>query len=191
MIFNEEVFNSLGYPVIFPYAVTSDPNLPTLSTAGQFGSANPQIGGYELTEDPSRSDPYHEQYTLSVQRELPGSILMSVAYVGNHGVHLFKRVNYNVAHADVDPLNPTPLISRLPFPTLGAILNDRSIGLSQYNALQVDLEKKYSKGLTFRVGYTYSNAMDDAQTAQNGNYLRGIPNSIGNGRILTLSITSY
>jgi hypothetical protein len=171
LVFNEEVFNSLGYPVIFPYSVTSDPVTPSLSTAGQFGSANPQIGGYELTEDPNRSDPYHEQYTLSVQRELPSSILMTVAYVGNHGVHLFKRTNYNVAHADVDPLNPTPLISRLPFPTLGAILDDRSIGLSQYNALQVDVEKKYSQGLTFRVGYTYSNAMDDAQTAQNGNYL--------------------
>ncbi len=166
LIFNEEVFNSLGYPIVFPYGVSSDPVIPTLSTAGQFGNANPQIGGFELSEDPNRSDPYHEQYTLSVQRELPASILMTVAYVGNHGVHLFKRVNYNVAN-----VGTTPLVDRLPFPDLGPILEDQSIGLSQYNALQVDVEKRYNKGLTFRLGYTYSNAMDDAQTAADGSYL--------------------
>lgn len=166
LVFDEEVFNSLGYPVVFPYQATSDPNLPTISPETQFGSANPTIGGFELSEDPNRSDPYHEQWTVSVQRELPTSMLLTVAYVGNHGVHLFKRMNYNVAE-----LGTTPLADRLPFVGMGSILYDQAIGVSDYNALQVDLEKRYSQGLTFRVGYTYANANDDAQTSQNSNYL--------------------
>ena len=166
LVFDEEVFNSLGYPIVFPYQATSDPDLPTISPESQFGSATPQIGGFELSEDPNRSDPYHEQWTFSIQRELPNSMLLTTAYVGNHGVHLFKRMNYNVA-----AIGTTPLADRLPFASLGSILYDQSIGESDYNALQVDLEKRYSQGATYRVGYTYGNANDDAQTAQNSNYL--------------------
>lgn len=166
LLFDEEAFNSLGYPVIFPYSATSTPNLPSIRPEGQFGSANPQIGGFELSEDPNRSDPYHEQWTLSIQRELPSSMLLTTAYVGNHGVHLFKRMNPNVAHPGT-----TPLRDRLPFPALGPVLYDQSVGLSDYNALQVDLDKRTSHGLTFRVGYTYANSNDDAQSSANSNYL--------------------
>jgi hypothetical protein len=81
-------------------------------------------------------------------------------------VHLFDRTQYNVAH-----LGTTPLAQRLPFPSLGGILNDKSIGKSAYNAVQVDVEKRYSHNSTFRLGYTYSNAMDDAQSQQNSTML--------------------
>jgi hypothetical protein len=161
LIFDEDVFNSLGFPVVAPYSVTGTSSTP-ISTANQFGVAGPSLGGYMLNEDPNRSDPYLEQWTLSVQRQLPGSALLSVAYLGNRGNHMFIRTQYNVAHPGT-----TPLADRLPFPTLGAILNDKSEAQSDYNALQVDLEKRYSHNLTFRLGYTYSNAMDDSQAQQN------------------------
>jgi hypothetical protein len=156
LLFDEESFNTLGFPVVAPYSQIGTSSTP-VSTAGQFGSAGPSIGGQELTEDPDRSDPYLQQWTLSVQRQLPGSALLSVAYVGNRGIHQFVRVDYNTAH-----LGTTPIVDRLPFPTLGPITDDKSIGTADYNGLQVDLEKRYSHNLTFRLGYTYSNAMDDA-----------------------------
>jgi hypothetical protein len=165
LIFNEEVFNSLGFPVVAPYGVSGTSSVP-LSPEGQFGQAGPTVGGFLLTEDPERSDPYLQQWTLSIQRQLPGSALLSVAYLGNRGTHLFIRTQYNVAH-----LGTTPLADRLPFPSLGAILNDKSEAQSDYNALQVDLEKRYSHNLTFRLGYTYANAMDDAQSQQNSEML--------------------
>lgn len=161
LLFDEEVFNSLGFPVVAPYQQTGTSSVP-VSTAGQFGSAGPTLGGYLLTEDPNRSDPYLQQWTASIQRQLPGAALLTVAYVGNRGTHLFVRTQYNVAHPGT-----TPLIDRLPFPSIGGILNDKSIGQSAYNALQVDVEKRYSHNLTFHLGYTYSNAMDDAQSQGN------------------------
>jgi outer membrane receptor protein involved in Fe transport len=166
LLFNEEVFNSLGFPVVEPYGLSGTSSTP-VSTVGQFGSAGPSLGGYLLTEDPNRSDPYVQQWTLSVQRQLPGSAMLTVAYLGNRGNHLFVRTQYNVAH-----LGTTPLVDRLPFPSLGAILDDKSVGQSDYNGLQIDLEKRLSHNLTFRVGYTYSNAMDDSQfTAENSEML--------------------
>jgi hypothetical protein len=165
LVFDEYSFNALGFPVVAPYSVTGTSSTP-VSTAQQFGVAGPSLGGYMLTTDPTRSDPYIQQYTVSVQRQLPGSTLLTVAYLGNRGTHMFVRTQYNVAH-----LGTTPIAQRLPFPTLGAILNDKSIAQSAYNALQVDMEKRYSHNLTFRLGYTYSNAMDDSQAQGNSEML--------------------
>ncbi len=167
LLFNEESFNSLGFPVVTPYQDSGTSSVPT-TTAGQFaiGQSLARLGGYLLGEDPERTDPYSQQWTLSIQRQLPGSAVLSVAYLGNHANHLFVRTQYNVAH-----LGTTPLAERLPFPALGAILYDKSIATSNYNALQVDLEKRYSHNTTFRLAYTYSNAMDDAQSQSNSEML--------------------
>jgi len=168
LLFNEESFNALGFPVVTPYQQTGTSSTP-VGTADQFaagGPGAPTLGGYLLGEDPNRSDPYSQQWTLSVQRQLPGSAVLSVAYLGNHGNHLFVRTQYNVAQTGT-----TPLAQRLPFPSLGAILYDKSEATSNYNSLQVDLEKRYSHNSTFRVAYTYSNAMDDAQSQQNSEML--------------------
>jgi len=35
-----------------------------------------------------KKDPYVQQWNFSIQRELPGSIVVSAAYVGSHGLHL-------------------------------------------------------------------------------------------------------
>ncbi len=37
---------------------------------------------------PPAKDPYVQIYTFQIERELPGDMVMSVGYVGNHGVHL-------------------------------------------------------------------------------------------------------
>lgn len=55
-----------------------------------------QKNQYQFVGDPTNiygfikgnKDPYVQQWNLSIQRELPGSILVSAAYVGSHGSHL-------------------------------------------------------------------------------------------------------
>ena len=52
-------------------------------------------------------DPYIQQWNISIQRELPGNILISAAYVGSHGSHLlgdeFRNINV-VPKADLTRL---------------------------------------------------------------------------------------
>ncbi len=91
---------------------TADPNGlngPTLSTAPavaipSFGipttfSANAaNVGvannaGYAI--DPNLKPPYVEQWNLTIQREIAHGTTISVGYVGNHGVGLFRAIDVN------------------------------------------------------------------------------------------------
>jgi len=65
-----------------------------LLTTPQFGSASPaknreqQYGGYiEPTIKPNR-DPMVQNWTLQVQRQLPGDVAVTIGYAGSHGTHL-------------------------------------------------------------------------------------------------------
>ena len=78
-----------------------------------------------------------------------------MAYVGSVGTHLFKRMNYNVARP-----GPEPLRDRLPFPRFAGMIHDKAIGRSTYNGMQVDLNKRFASGFSYKVGYTWSRSMD-------------------------------
>ncbi len=43
-------------------------------------------------------DPYVEQWSLYIQRELPGNVGLSLGYVGTHGLHLYGDNNRNLGH---------------------------------------------------------------------------------------------
>jgi len=166
LVFNEYTFMSLGYPIVTPIEEFSDATIPTVRTTGQFvlgGEA--RLGGFQLSLNPDRRDPYLQQWTLSVERELPGNFLLSTAYVGNSGVALFKRFNWNVARPGT-----TPLAQRLPFPDFGGFIWDSAEGHSTYHGWQTDLNRRFTEGFSFRLGYTWSRAMDNG-TSQGESYV--------------------
>lgn len=49
------------------------------------------IGGI----NPNLTEPYIQQWTIGIQRELPGNTVMEVDYVGNHAVHQWQNYNIN------------------------------------------------------------------------------------------------
>jgi hypothetical protein len=58
-------------------------------------------------------------------------------------------------------------------PGRGSILSRSNLGNSSYNGLQLDLERRFSRGLTFRANYTYSKAIDNGSeifTIQNSSF---------------------
>ena len=87
-------------------------------------------------------------------------MILEVGYVGSHGNKLSKRWNLNQARLDTDPLHPTPVSSRVPFPRFGTVLGSFKAGISNYNALQVRLERSFQHGFYFVSGYTYSRCQD-------------------------------
>ena len=52
-------------------------------------------------------------------------------------------------------------------PVFGSIFSEDSIGNSNYNSLQVSLEKRALAGLEFQVSYTYGKSIDDASSFEN------------------------
>lgn len=148
------------------------------------GSAAPLSPSSLLVVNPYYPPPQLEQYSLGVQRQISPSTTLSVAYVGSHGEHLpvslntnqplpFGSDNFNPV-LNKSPAPPTNLYR--PFTGWGAITQEQMTALSDYNSLQVDLERHMSKGVQFGVAYTYSKSLDDASsqgsTPQNSYDLR-------------------
>ncbi len=95
-------------------------------------------------------NPLIYQWNFNIQRELPGDFLLTAAYVGTRGERLYLN----------QELNPGVNGTRLN-PNRGSILSRSNLGNSSYNGLQIDLERRYSRGLTLRANYTYSKAIDN------------------------------
>ncbi|HEX4593953.1 MAG TPA: TonB-dependent receptor, partial [Bryobacteraceae bacterium] len=111
------------------------------------------------------------QWTFDVQYKLTGSMVAQVGYVGNHGhgIEISQNIDQPYLASPSNPINgvTTNTLSNasLREPYLGFAptgLTQRSfIGISNYDALQVSLQKRFSRGLQFQVSYTYSKAMTD------------------------------
>lgn len=112
--------------------------------------------------------PAIQKWSLDVQRQLPAEVLVDVAYVGDHGVHLIYSKNINQPSPNVDIANGTISANALvPFPGLSSINTYETGGDTSYNALQVSVTRQFASGLSFQVAYTYSKTMDDAITPMN------------------------
>jgi hypothetical protein len=111
------------------------------------------------------------QYTFSVQRELPGHMSATAAYVGSQGRNLFLRsVANNIVQVvtNPNPANAAIVIRQFSIPVKDADGNITGVqnpyaevdyktsgGEDSYNALQLSLNKRTSKGLATNVQYTF------------------------------------
>ncbi|MDQ6663716.1 MAG: TonB-dependent receptor, partial [Acidobacteriota bacterium] len=151
------------------------------------------IGQSVTGMDRDRHTPYAEQWNLDVQRTLPGNLLLDVAYAGSRGLRLFGSLNYDqlpnqyLALGDglrqpvpnpffgkvaSGPLStPTVQLSQLlrPYPQFtGVTAGNASYGASTYHALQAKLERRFSKGFSVLVSYTFSKLLDDVSPTTTG-----------------------
>jgi hypothetical protein len=107
---------------------------------------------------------YVQSFQLNIQREIAKDLTLSVAYVGNTGVHELLLADLNQA-APNNAAGTLTLQSRRPMngPNCCADVSMAfNEGRSNYNSLQAKLEKRYSDGLYLINSFTWSHAMDDA-----------------------------
>jgi hypothetical protein len=141
--------------------------------------------GAGLGADPKAKVPTSYQYSLGLQQDLGFNTVLDIAYVGNQARFLETNKNLNTVPygADFLPQNQNPLLAPCatsPTPT-SPIVNPGCRHLSQtyyapyrgyssltytdhhlnsnYNALQVQLNRRYRRGLQFGMAYTFSKAM--------------------------------
>ncbi len=151
---------------LFP--ATAAPHAVSVATDGG------QFIAVIISENPI--NPYVQQYTLSVQRELAANTTLEVNYIGNKGTHLLDRININqplpvaspaLCDASQGTAGDCPTADRRPLPnftnTTGT-LDSRWSGYSNYNAGNVKLERRTSD-LAAVVVYTYSKSLDDKSAA--------------------------
>ncbi|HEY6401532.1 MAG TPA: TonB-dependent receptor, partial [Blastocatellia bacterium] len=103
---------------------------------------------------------YIQNWQLSVQRELGANMLLDVAYVGNHAVKLILLADLNQARPN-NPGENLMLDERRPIPGFKSISAVLPAAFSNYHALQVKFERRFSKGLYILNSFSFSKAIDN------------------------------
>jgi len=107
-------------------------------------------------------NPSANEWNLNIQRQLSGHDVLSVAYVGQTGVHIIATPNINL------PLpGPGAVVNRRPYSNLADATEICPCGNSSYNSLQASYEHRFSAGLNFLGAWTYAHSIDD--TSGTGN----------------------
>ena len=133
--------------------------------------------------DPTGKVPTNYNFQASVQYRLPKNTMLDVAYVGTLGRHLQdnRNLNYNAFGQCFQPQNQDPqLVAANPHALLGnnclpanflkPYLGYSNINLyeseatSNYNALQIQVQRRAANGLFVGAAYTWSKALATAQS---------------------------
>ncbi len=201
-----------GFRVETPWVATLDGITPLNRLSNPFPGGFQPVPGASLGAltaigsnlDAPLSDtntPYTIQYNFTVQRELPGAVLLEAAYVGNRGRQLSRGGEGGFSLNQVDPrylslgnqlnqLVDNPFFGRggagilanrqvsraqllRPYPQFNSIYPIFSQGAtSDYNALQVTFSKRFAQGLVFEGNYVWAKAMDDGTSHQDSYNIR-------------------
>jgi hypothetical protein len=103
--------------------------------------------------------------SLAVQRELPYSMVVDVAYVGTIGTHQQRELNINQLQPGTTQANPGINTNALrPYQGFGLIRLSENAGKSWYNGLQIELNRRFRGGLGFGIAYTFSKLISNADT---------------------------
>lgn len=155
--------------------LSDDPTFRSLDTINP-GLKNAVAGvsnstGFNAVDENFRP-PESWQWNITVSREIIKNTVAEVSYIGNHGTHIWRRgVNVNDVSPDkraavVALFNATGDAQALAnanrvFPNLGSITMSESNGISDYKALQVWLNRRFTNRLSWQVAYTWSHAISN------------------------------
>jgi hypothetical protein len=131
--------------------------------------------------------PYAQHWGVTVEHQFANDYLASAAYVGTRGVHLLRFATPNLGPNAIPLVNEvqTQEVTELrgflfpvlfgisipptvragadirPFPLLGPFTSIESDANSIYHSLQLQLIKRFAKGVQFTTAYTWSHAIDE------------------------------
>jgi hypothetical protein len=104
--------------------------------------------------------PRMAQWSLSVDRQLTGSMGLRVSYIGNKSTHMPWAPDLNQPQASTAFFTQRPLSDR-PFPHWGLIYSRDAGSNSVYNALQAEVNRRFAAGLSFTSAYTWAKHLGD------------------------------
>jgi hypothetical protein len=148
---------SIGQPTRL---LTTDALFPSLGVGVATPAANTFLA---VNQSPEPRNPYVQQWSIGVQRELFPRTTMEINYIGTHGSNLLMR--RNIAQAFLyDPANPRSVEARKPYPNFGTYIDSDWSGRSTYNALNTKLEHR-GAGSILTFAYTWAKSTDSKSAA--------------------------
>lgn len=121
---------------------------------------------------PNAQTPGVVKYSLRLEQQIAPRTLLSVGYVGSRGYHEMLQLDANQPIPTICPAAPCPATlaaGTIYYPKSAPLANPQvsntttwfSEGESSYNALQVDVNHHFDRGLQLRGVYTYAKSLDD------------------------------
>ena len=131
----------------------STQNLPALTA---FPDPTP-FNQFNWFVDPNMKDAYSLQWNFGVQHQFDPATVASVTYVGSAN----RRLNYGDFYNTAKTPGPGDPSLRYPYQYIAPTFYSLSKGEGNYNALQVQLTRSFSKGLAATVAYSWSKSIDE------------------------------
>ena len=110
-------------------------------------------------------------FTFGIQQDIGFQTVMEVSYVGSFARHLGQRININgvpdgarLGTNNIDPVTGQRLGNDFLRPYRGYADINMVVwgGTSNYNSLQMQVTRRYTKGFQYGLAYTYSKSFDYA-----------------------------
>lgn len=104
---------------------------------------------------------YVQGWHLDVQREMLHNSVLTLSYVGEHGVHIWVLADLNQATANASGATLS-VQARRPIQSFYIIEESIPAGFLNYQGLQTKFEHRFSGGLYLMNSFTWSHAIDNA-----------------------------
>ncbi|PYR20194.1 MAG: hypothetical protein DMF98_23870 [Acidobacteria bacterium] len=148
-----------------PFAATATINNPTFPRPASLtaGAASARTLDYNIRQ------PYGLTFNVSVQRELAGQITATAGYAGSRAHNLISAIEANPAVPQIlaDGSRFFPAGAPRRNPAFGPIDYRTNGGHSEYNSLQLSVQKRFSRRYQLQSAYTLSKSMDNLQAQLN------------------------
>jgi hypothetical protein len=147
---------SAGFPAPVPVTIPSN-GIIVLPTTPSSLLAKQLIAQVYTYVPLNYKNPYASSWNVAVQQSLPFDMSLQLAYVANHGTDISGSQNINLPSTYGGGSKSAP-----EFASFGrtAATNQYFLGFSSnYQSLQIDLDKRTSRGLTFHSAFTWGKGL--------------------------------
>jgi hypothetical protein len=110
------------------------------------------------------------QYTASVQQELPGGTVLTVAYVGSQGRNLFLRsITNKIVGVTMNPTTGVGTAIREFGGRFAEIDYKTSGGTDHYDSMQTTLNRRFTSGLSLGMQHTWGHSIGNSGGSNEAN----------------------
>ena len=158
-------YTASGAPQFFTANLTPSqavaPSFPTILTGVPTGFSLPTQD--VTTVSPNFRTLYSANFNAQISHEIANNMALTVGYLFTKGTHIpvVRNINLIPTGATLGDGRPIYGTGRID-PRFNNILMAESVGNSNYNGLNVSLNRRFSKGFEWAATYTWSHAIDDA-----------------------------
>ncbi|MFN0166330.1 MAG: carboxypeptidase regulatory-like domain-containing protein [Bryobacteraceae bacterium] len=189
--FSVDLLNVGGnFPWRLTRTVTSDPAVPQLNVRDALVStALPPLFNVIYSWQGERREGLSQQWSLGIQRELLSGLVIDASYVA---AKRDRALIYGVPINQPAP-GPGAIQPRRPYPQFNNITAYQTNGSGTYQSMQLRLEKRFDRNLSFLTSYTWSKTLDDTEGFESARLIKPYKEkglgSMHRGHVLTTAFS--